>query len=581
MNAWFSSLSPFLSAFHFLRPGWLWALLALPLLVGWWWRSRRQQNVWREVVDPHLLRSLLERSGGGRRMLVFWGMALAYSLAVLALAGPSWRQGEQPLWQPRLPLVIALDLSSTIVAADLPPSRLLQARAKIASLLQQREGGQIALVAYADDAFTVAPLTDDAANVVLFLDALGPEVMPVDGQRSDRAIAWSARLLRQVGAERGQILLLTDHADAAAHAAAREAAKQGYQVLALGLGTAIGTDYQDGYSGMAHARLDAGSLRAMAAAGQGHYETLARDDSDLLALGVLSPGVGQGELARGEKGTAWLDQGYWLLLPLMLLLLPAFRRGHSVLPLLALCLLLPVAMPAQAVEGGWWQRADQRQQQLLDQGAQAYRQGDFAGAQRAFEQVDTDEGHYNRGNALARQGQYDQAIAAYDEVMKRHPQMADAVANRAAVEAARKRQQQNQQNQQSGSAQQDGQPPQDSSGAENKPENEQDGKSRQAKGSQSDPDKSAQPGKPEDAKAQEQADAAQRERMHQAMKEQTGKEGDEKTDPAGNVSAKETAQERERRQALEAWLQRVPDDPGGLLRAKFELEHRRRQGEGQ
>ena len=120
-----------LSALHFLRPGWFYALIALPLL-AWWWRvQRRKRNAWRDVVDPHLLPQLLETSGDRRSRFTVWFAALAYALAVLALAGPSWRQSAQPLWQSRTPLVIALDLSSATMAADLPPSRLAQARAKL------------------------------------------------------------------------------------------------------------------------------------------------------------------------------------------------------------------------------------------------------------------------------------------------------------------------------------------------------------------------------------------------------------------------------------------------------------------
>ena len=77
-------------------------------------------------------------------------------------------------------------------------------------------------MAYAGDAFTVAPLTEDAANIALFLDVLAPDMMPVDGQRADRAIAIAMRLLEQAGFDRGDILLLTDHADAAAQAYAAE-----------------------------------------------------------------------------------------------------------------------------------------------------------------------------------------------------------------------------------------------------------------------------------------------------------------------------------------------------------------------
>ncbi|WP_155518686.1 tetratricopeptide repeat protein, partial [Xanthomonas euvesicatoria] len=123
-------------------------------------------------------------------------------------------------------------------------------------------------------------------------------------------------------------------------------------------------------------------------------------------------------------------------------LLLAFRR-RAVVAVLAMVCVLPLAQPAHAADGTLWQRADQVQQQRLDAGVQAYRKGDFAAAQKAFEAVPTDEGLYNLGNALARQGQYDAAIAAYDRALKQHPNQQDAIANRAAVDAARKRQQQN------------------------------------------------------------------------------------------------------------------------------------------
>ena len=120
-----------LTALHFLRPHWLWALAALPVL-AWAWRAQRQRrSAWRGHVDAHLLPHLLVTGGSGARAGVVVA-AMAYVLAVLALAGPSWRQADQPLWQAQRPLVVVLDLSSRITAADLPPSRLLQARATMA-----------------------------------------------------------------------------------------------------------------------------------------------------------------------------------------------------------------------------------------------------------------------------------------------------------------------------------------------------------------------------------------------------------------------------------------------------------------
>ena len=581
MNAW-------LHALHFLRPHWLWALLALPLLWGLWQMRRRRSNVWRGVVDAHLLPHLLEAGGKAAGGAVWMG-ALGYALAVLALAGPSWRQAEQPLWQAQTPLVIALDLSSSSTASDLAPSRLLQARAKLATLLRARAGGQVALVAYAGEAFTVAPLTDDAANVALFLDALEPEVMPVDGQQADRAIAWSVRLLQQAGFEHGDILVLSDHADAAADNAASVASRQGFRVSALGLGTASGAPYRDGEGRILHARLDAGSLRALAAAGGGNYRSLATDDSDLRALGVLDPGEAGASAQRGEKGLAWQDGGYWLLLPLMLLALFAFRRGGAFTVVL-LCVFVPVAMPADAAEHDLWKRADQQQHERMEHGADAYRKGDFAAAEKDFAGIDSADAFYNQGNALAKQGHYDEAIAAYDRALELRPKMEDAIENRKVVDAARKRkatqnQQQQQQQKKSGgqespqdnkdktqSGQQDRQQAQPDSPQSDSPKQQQSPSQPPGRG-QSPQQKAA------DAKAQQAADAAQRERMAQAMA-QAGKGGQKEESARQAAAANETPAQREQRQAVEAWLRRVPDEPGNLLKTKFRLEYERRQKEG-
>jgi len=595
----------FLEALHLLRPQWLWALALLPLL-GWsWLRRRRRRNVWRHAVDAHLLPHLLAKEDGRRSLSAMWLAALGYVLAVVALSGPSWRQEQQPLWQSRTPLVIALDLSPRIEAGDLPPSRLLQARAKLATLLRERAGGEVALLAYAGEPYTVAPLTDDAANVALFLDALSPQVMPAPGQRTDLAIDWAAQLLRQAGFTRGDILLLSDQADAQAQQAAARAAGQGYRVSVLGLGTAQGAAYRDGQGGVGHAQLDAGSLQALASAGNGRYATLTPTDADLRGLGVLQPAQQQDATTTGEhSGRVWLDQGYWLLPPLLLLALFAFRRrGGAALLLVAL---LPLAMPlpahaaaADAASGDWWRRPDQVRQQRLDAGVQAYRKGDFAAAQQQFEGIDSDQGWYNLGNALARQGRYDEAIDAYDKALRQHPQMADAIANRAAVDAARKRQSgqndsaQNKPGQQGKQQSQQNQKGQSQPGAGGAPKGQDPSQAKAPADAQGQPgQKNAQsqagskdkdatppgPPKPGDAQAQQQADAAQRQQMQQAMAQQgaAGKQADARAAAA----AAETPQQREQRQAVEAWLRRVPDDPGNLLRAKFKLEHERRQREG-
>lgn len=577
------------TALHFLRPPWLWALAALPVL-AWVWRVQRQRrSAWRGHVDAHLLPHLLVRGGAGARTGMI-AAAIAYTLAVLALAGPSWRQAEQPLWQVKRPLVAVLDLSGRITASDLPPSRLLQARAKLAQVMDARAGSPVALVVYAGDAFTVTPLTDDTANIRLFLDDLAPDIMPMEGQRADRGIAWAARLLMQADARRGDILLLTDRADSAAVAAASEARAQGYAVSVVGLGTSSGAAYRGGDGVIGHASLDASSLQGLASAGGGRYHALTADDGDLAALGVRSPALMGESTATAGGGKAWRDEGYWLLIPLMALALLGFRRGAALV--LVGVLWLPMAPPVSAAGIDWWQRADQVEHARVVEGADAYRQGDFAAAEQAFTGIDTPEGWYNLGNALAKQQRYDDAIAAYDRALRAEPGMPDAVANRAAVDAARKRPpssgegqgkpgQQGDGKQASKGSQGDAKPepgsqkPASPSPADNTPASQSAGKTPPATNSSS----RTPPSSPPDAAAQSAADAAQRERMREAMARDAGQGADQAKQGAPVVQA-ETAEQRERRQAVDAWLKRVPDEPGSLLKAKFRLEQERRQREG-
>lgn len=578
-------------AFHFLRPHVLWALLAVPVLAVLWRLRLRRADAWRANVDAHLLPALLV-AGGRASWLSFAAGLLACVIGVIALAGPSWRQDEQPMFRTHAPLVIALDLSSRILAADLPPSRLLQARAKLADLLRERRAGEVALLAYAGDSFTVAPLTDDAGNVALFLDALDPSVMPVGGQRGDRAIAAAVKLLQQAEFAHGDILLLTDRADAAARTQAAQARAAGYRVSVLGLGTPQGAAYREDNGNIAQARLEEGSLEGLARSGGGSYARLRQGDDDLRALGVLDPD--RTDKAGGEEtgGLQWRDEGYWLLPLVMLLLLPAFRRRGALL-VLAVCITPALVPVAHAADGTPWRRADQVEQQQLQTGVDAYRRGDFAAAQKQFEGIDSDQGWYNLGNALARQGRYDDAIAAYDKALAKHPRMEDAVANRAAVDAARKRN--------NGGHNDDGGKGQGQQGSSNqnnagqpKPGQQQPGQSSpssQGNNAGKDPAQAQQQDKPSpspgqqngkqdapqpaDRQSQQQADAAQRERMRQAMAQQQGQDPRQ----AQQVRGDETPQQREERQALEAWMRRVPDDPGSLLRTKFRLEQERRQRE--
>lgn len=563
---------------QWLRPHWLWALVLLPIAAALWWRRRHAANAWTTRVDAHLLPHLLER-GVARRGA--WGLAtalVAAAMGIVALAGPSLGTTTQPLWQTRTPLVIVLDLSSATLATDVPPNRLAVARAKIGQVLATRAGAQVALVAYAGEPFTIAPLTDDAANVALFLDALHPDVMPVEGRDTAAALEHAGDLLERGGFERGRVLLMSDSADAAAMAVATRLRAAGYTIDALGLGSARGAPYR-GPGGIETARLDDAALRSLAQAGGGRYAATTLDPADLGALGVLDAARMDGAATRG-RGTQRRDDGYWLLPPLLLLAIWAFRR-RAVVAMLAAC----VALPWLDAHAQTWRRDDQQAHARMLEGHRAYRSGDFEAAARDYAAARGADAHYNRGNALAKAGDYEGAIGAYDDALRLRARMPDAVANRAAVVAVMKRKPP------PGGGRQ---PPTRSKGSDSSqgaagPTRPTPGKSppsdaspsRQPAQAAGQPPREPAGAKPRDAAArdaQSAADAAQRARMRAAQQRSNAQ-----PQPAPGTAPgqrPENAAQRERRIANEALLRRVPDDPGSLLRAKLRLEYERRQLEG-
>ncbi len=606
-----------LSAFHFIDPRWLLLLLVLPVLL--WIVSRRsgEERLLSRLVDPVLLPFLLDGQGRARRWPAA-AFALAWILASLALAGPSWDRQPQPLYASRGAQVVALSMSSHMLARDIVPDRLSRARYKVRDLFAANSDGQNALIAYAGESFVVAPLTSDAHSVDDLLDALAPDTMPVDGDDAAKAIEQGVDLVKHADAKGGSLVLVTDGAGARAIDAARRARDAGVRVSVLGIGTAHGAPIADSDGGflkdengaVVMAARDEAALSALARAGGGRYVPLATDRSDVDALRAELVRDVDADTVSGQQGSEWQDRGPWLLLPLLPLLALAFRRGWLMVLALAL---LPLASPQAHADGlqDLWRTRDQQAAQALKAGdakkaqqlardpalaaSAAYKAGNFADAQTGFAPLPGTDAQYNLGNALARQGKYEDAIAAYDRAIKASPANADAVANRKAVEDWLKQQkQQSDQNDKDQKQGQNGQGKSSSGQDDAKSDQSSQGKQgEQGDKDKSDAQKSDKPGAPkqdgkqgtgEDDPAQAAEQKAQAERAQQALKEQMDKamaeQGKKPADQPHELGAAASADDPDSKLPanMRQALQRVPDDPGGLLRRKFMLEHQRRQG---
>ncbi len=604
-------MSGLLEHFHFLRPAWLLALLLLPLL-PWIWKHRAGANdPWRAVVDPALLPHLAQTGSTAGSKLPILLFGAGWFIATTALAGPAFRLEPVPLARLDSALIVALDLSDRMRSPDLSPDRATRAKIKLATLLAARGDGQTALIAWAGDAHTVAPLSDDAGSLRDLVSAMSPGIVPLGGQRPDRAIALAQKLLNDAGFAQGDLLLITDQGSDHAIAAASAAHAAGLRVSVLGVGTAAGAPIPksdggfvpDNRGGILLPKLDADGLQRLAAAGGGHYATLTADNTDLATvLPQMNPGSELREDAR-DGVRNFRDEGPWLALALLPLAAFAFRRGW--LMALALAFALPTENAHALDWDSLWKRDDQRAFQALQQGdaakarslaqdpalraSAAYREGDYDAALRDFSARQDADAHYNTGNALAQSGQLEDALAAYDEALRREPGMEDAIKNREIVEQALKQQQQQQDGGQKDSSQGekgDQQKPQDQDGSEQQQDqnssqdqggeqqnSEQPSSNNSGQGESSEEDSTQQPQPSE----QQQTSEEFQKQMEQALQEDAAQEGDEAQPPP----SPESIREAEARQALEQALRRVPDDPGGLLRRKFQIEQQLRQREGQ
>jgi len=437
----------------------------------------------------------------------------------------------------------------------------------------------------------VTPLTTDTDTIAALVNSLGTDIMPSRGSYPMIAIRKGRQLLEQAGVGFGEVLLITDGGSSpATEDTARDLKAAGYTVSVLAVGTLDGAPIPrvsggfvtDNRGKIAVPRLEARSLRALAHAGGGRFAVLSADDRDLDVLfsgEVIVAAVSDASLATDR----WREEGPWLLLLLLPIAALAFRRGWV---LVVLIFVLPLPQPADAsLWDDLWLNKNQQAQELLRDGNAAdavdlfddaewqavarYRAGDFAGSAEQFAGHSDSRNLYNLGNAMAYQGALDEAIDAYQRALEINPDDDDAQYNLELVESLKEQQEQEQQNQgddQQSTENSGGEGEQ--SGAESDPDQQgSDGNSQ----SQSDAEESAAPQRGDEEQNDEDLKALQQELQRAAEQAAANEQPPQPT--AAELA--EIRQHQEQQQALEQWLRRVPDDPGGLLRRKFRHQYQR------
>ena len=597
-----------LSEFHFLRPAWLLAILPALFTSGWLYHSQIKQGNWHRVIAPELLPLLLDGSTHRKRRSLVLMSLIGWTIAALAMAGPTWDRTPLPIHKQESALIILFDLSPSMLSQDQKPNRLTRARLKLIELLQQRKEGTTGLIAYADDAFVVSPLTDDANTLVALVQALDPSIMPEPGSNVEAAVQKAMELALNAGANRADILLITDGVTGRARDELSTIFRGmgDFRLSVLGIGTAEGAPIptgdgfaKDSSGSIIVPRLDERELKRLANRHDGRYSHITADNTDinyLLDGFKIGPDASTRQLERSFD--SWHDTGYWLVLLLLPILVLASRRG-IILACLILTPLFGLPVPAQALS--WddlWLTPDQQASRALQDGdpataqekfnnpqwkaTAAYRNGQYDSAAKLYRGESAID-HYNRGNALAKDGKLEEAIASYNQALALAPEMEDAQFNRELVEQLKQQQQNQPQDQKSPRDQQEKnsqEKPEDQKNQQQPPDEQDSGQSNDGSdnpaGNNNQNDNTEPSGPKEQEDEQPPSDNPPESSTQPSEQQPSSGDGDESEQPSQRALPEMSEEEK---QAMEQWLRKIPDDPGGLLRQKFRYESRKREFE--
>jgi Ca-activated chloride channel family protein len=570
--------------FHFLRPIWLLALIPVLLFFVAMWRVNSVVTAWDKAIDKNLLPYLLDRSKNASQRTPLVLLFAAWALSVLALAGPVWEQLPQPVQKKEDALVIVFDLSLSMFAPDHSPNRLDLAKRKLRDILALREEGQTALVVYAGDAHTVTPLTDDVVTIEALVPSLSPNIMPLFGSKPVEAIELAIGLLEGTDANRGKVLLMTDGISGFDEELliTEQFADNDYELLVMGIGTEEGAPIRtndgnfltDEAGALIIPTLNKNVLQSLANRVSGRYHDIQLADSDLAYLLSDFELLDDDQMSDVEEEfDVWYEFGPWMLILVLPIAAMSFRRGwlFSLVLIMGSGMMLP-SQQALALE--WkdlWMTKDQQAAEAFASeehstaallfettdwaGVANYRAANYEAAIASFSAIDTVDGHYNRGNALALSGNYAESIAAYDMALSLELGHADSLQNKAIVEQLLE-----QEEAQSG---------------ENQEGEDQENESEQNSENESDQD--SESSEQQDQESQEgNQDQQDQEQQNQPPEEQEGSESNSEQ----NTPSETTNEEFEEQQSLEQWLRRIEDDPGELLRRKFRYQYRQRQLNG-
>lgn len=228
---------------RFANPEYLYMLLLLPVVIGLFIYSnyRRKKNI-NSYGDPQLLKRLIPSTATLRNRITFWFTFFALALTILLLARPQFGTKKETVTTRGVEVVVALDISNSMLADDISPNRLEKAKRLISRIINKSGENKVALIVFAGDAFVQLPITDDFISAKMFLESISPSLIARQGTDIGAAIDLAAKSFTANEKIGKAIIVITDgeNHEGGAEEAAMRAAEKGINIYVLGIGTEKG-----------------------------------------------------------------------------------------------------------------------------------------------------------------------------------------------------------------------------------------------------------------------------------------------------------------------------------------------------
>ncbi|QZT37342.1 VWA domain-containing protein [Halosquirtibacter xylanolyticus] len=445
-----AELITYLNQFHFLRPRLLWFLLPMLLLLIYFFFTKTRDGKWEQIIRPEY-RIFVISNAQLRKLswpaLIYFSI---FTLAIIGLAGPTFSQKQLPKVVNQSEVMIALDLSQSMMTIDIPPNRLERAKLKIRDLFDLNLNTKIGLLAYAGTTHTIFPPSQDKEIMVPYMTSIKPRIMPIPGSNYPIMINNIDTIFTKIEAP-STILLLTDELSSDnATQLSNYINKSGDYLIVWQISSQQGGIVPSPKNPkkpllynkeVVKSIADPAIISSLQINDHIWVVPITLDDTDTKYIGNIINQHRVIQSASKEKSDIWRDVGPWFLIPCLFLGLLWFRKGWVI----GWCILILPSISSCSLESkhsSWWYSDNYRAENALINGdyetaaklfddpshkAYAYyKSGDLDNATTFYAMDTTAQSKYNLGLIYAQKGDFLMAQKSMEMAIQKDPQLSVA-----------------------------------------------------------------------------------------------------------------------------------------------------------